>query len=179
MSETRLLMSEHLWLAFLFYYIWLHTNPYPSQMKKLFPFFFDMKCICILSLLFFCLAVSAQKSSNPNSSDINNTWYEWPHENFNGNTVYKTVKYEPIPGIDKQDEPFSKLIIKSDGTFTKTQYCGYCPAVKLEESNGKSVINNNNISVSYQGMKQVSTLTIVSIDKDKLVINFQHIINSK
>lgn len=121
----------------------------------------------------------AQKSNSSVSSDIYNTWYEWPHENANQNTVYKTVKYEPIPGIDKQDEPFSKLIIKNDGSFIKTQYCGYCPAVKLEETTGKFVINNSTLDVTFKGAKSVAPLTVVAVTKDKLTINFQHTINTK
>lgn len=153
-------------------------------MKKTHTFFSKIKYLFILSLFLFGLSSFAQKANNNISNEICNTWYEWPHENANGNTVYKTVKYEPIPGIDKQDEAFSKLIISGDGTFIKTQYCGYCPAVKLEESKGKCEINNTNgtissIQVTYNNAKQISPLTVVSSDKDKLVINFQHIINTK
>ena len=126
----------------------------------------------------------AQKSNSSVSSDLYNTWYEWPHENANQNTVYKTTKYEPIPGIDKQDEPFSKLIIKNDGTFIKTQYCGYCPAVKLEEAKGKFELKNandasNTIEVKYINSKTPSPLSLISVSKDKLIINFQHTINTK
>lgn len=147
-------------------------------MKRSSLFLLNIKSLCVLCFLVFSISLSAQNSEN-NLSNLNNTWYEWPHENSNGNTVYKTTKYEPIPGIDKQDEPFSKLIIKNDGTFIKTQYCGYCPALKLEENIGKFTTKNDIISVNYKGVKNVSTLTLVSLDKDKLVINFQHIINTK
>ncbi len=140
--------------------------------------------IAAILFLFTGATCLAQKSNNPVNSDLYNTWYEWPHENTANGTVYKTTKYEPIPGIDKQDEPFSKLIIKNDGTFIKTQYCGYCPLVKLEENTGKADIKSTNgvvdaINVTYKSNSDVSPLSVVSLAKDKLIINFQHTINTK
>jgi len=144
--------------------------------------FSGIKYVFILSLLLSGFGSFAQQA-NTTTETIYNTWYEWPHENTNGNTVYKTVKYTPVPGIDKQDEPFSMLIIKNDGTFIKTQYCGYCPALKIEETKGQfsieSVKGKTNIKVTYNSSKSPAPLEVVSASKDKLVLNLQYeIINT-
>lgn len=127
--------------------------------------------------IFVCFSSAfsfAQQSAN--NSSIYNTWYEWPHENSNGNTVYKTVKYVPVPGIDKQDEPFGKLIISANGNLIKTQYCGYCPNLKITENKNKAeLISNNGIitGLKIKNAQKTSVIKVLSLEKDKLTLAFE------
>ena len=129
----------------------------------------------VLILLSFFINSFAQNST---SSELVNTWYEWPHEGTNGNTVFKIIKYIPVPGIDRQEEPFQKLEIKNDGTLVKTQYCGYCPNAVLTSNAGNyqtiSQVNTiSDITISFPNGDLSISAKVISYSNDKLVLNFQ------
>lgn len=115
-------------------------------------------------------AQNGETSTNP----LHNTWYEWPHESANGQTVYKSTKYLPVPGIDKQDELFKMITIGADGSFITSQYCGYCPNVTITEqkSNYKaSTLGKTTELKIYSDKSKQTSVNVVSVDKEKLVLS--------
>jgi hypothetical protein len=149
---------------------------------------FTLIKVCITFLLLsFSISASSQSSAKvpaPYNNNIHNTWYEWPHEANGTNTVFKTQKYTPIPGVDKQEDPYIKLIINADGSFTTTQYCGYCPSYTLTEKNGTfSVISSNSIvtglKVALPEEENNIICNVTSCTADKLIINLPPSIKTK
>lgn len=142
--------------------------------------------ILLLLLSFFVsgFSQSSAKAPAPYTSTIHNTWYEWPHEANGNNTVFKTQKYTPVPGIDKQEDPFIKLIINADGSFTTTQYCGYCPNYTITEKNGTfSVISANTIvtglKVALPEEENNIICNVISCTADKLIMDLPPSIKTK
>ncbi len=139
-------------------------------MKK--QFYKKRAGITIISLFFFLTTFSQT------SSDLCTTWYEWPHEATDGNSVYKRTPYVPIPGIDRQYDPFVKLVIQNNGTIKVGQYCGYCPDANLIESTGNFTTSDQNdlvksINISYPNQKTNVAIEVISYSVNKLVLKFQ------
>lgn len=120
-------------------------------------------------------AQTSEKSNQIHSSQLIGEWYEWPHERSEGNTVLKPVKYAPVPGIDRQETPFLKLILKADNTLILTRYCGYCPGLTITETSGTyEIITSNNqktIEITFNNSDTKVIVEVISCTDDKLITN--------
>ena len=145
------------------------------------------KAVTTLFSLFLLTMVFAQSSQNKlqsNAEELVNTWYEWPHEGNDGSSVFKPQKYIPVPGIDKQEEPFVKLVFNRDGTCIVTKYCGYCPKLVLNENYCTYAItpsenNTTTLTISFTTSEETMTLKLLSCSSEKLIMNLPPILKAK
>jgi hypothetical protein len=140
-----------------------------TLMKKQF-----YKARVVLSFLF--LSFSAISFSQT-ASEIASTWYEWPHEAFSGNKVFKATPYVPVPGIDRQYDQYVKLQLSNNGAIIVGQYCGYCPNVVLIENTGtySTVLNNTivtNINVTFPNPNLNFVIDVISYQNGNLVLKY-------
>lgn len=131
--------------------------------------------VTLIILFIGVFGQTSVKSNQNNISQLIGEWYEWPHERSEGNTVLKPIKYAPVPGIDRQETPFLKLILKADNTLILTRYCGYCPGLTITETSGTyEIITSNNqktIEITFNNSDTKVIVEVISCTDDKLITN--------
>jgi len=139
-------------------------------------------CISVIGL-FFSITAFAQNPNKLNSiSELYTTWYEWPHETHDSQTTFKTTKYVPVPGIDKQEAPFDLLQFNSDGSCIVTKYCGYCPDLVIEKKYGTfeliysgEIVSSIKITLAQQD--SINQIKVGSLASEKLVLDISQLQN--
>ncbi len=95
------------------------------------------------------------------------TWYEQPKES-NGNTVvYRLTEYKLVAGQDFYGPP-TKITLANSGNFNGENIKVGKAAESAESNSGKWKVSGNTITLDFG--KQKNKLSIVSIEKDKLVL---------
>ena len=82
----------------------------------------------------------------------------------------------PVPGIDKQDDLFSTLIVSGGNAIEETSYCGYCPDKTIESLKGSlsatSVNNTLELNVQFTN-NTTKKIIITQLDSQTLTIKAQ------